>query len=227
MFQRGRYGLNQGKEEGRLRLALFSCVEITMPKEPFFSSDFAATKFSTAADKAEFGNTLLRFIESEWASALFTKGFYNRLSTCYGHIAHYVEGLIMRSACVNTLWIQSLTTSSQCIIPTFALSAVSQLPGGRSPHRNVKVCIPAARFALWRFCMNASHMAGDSRAGRFAVTGHESFGRLPSENKFSGSKFCFRTWNTVAKSLVGLCRFETNPQLCATLTTHDLITRLP
>jgi len=89
MFQRGRYGLNQGKEEGRLRLALFLCVEITMPKGPFLPSDFTATKFSTAADKAEFGNALLRFIESEWAPALFTKSFYNRLSMCFGHIAHY------------------------------------------------------------------------------------------------------------------------------------------
>jgi hypothetical protein len=88
MFQRGRYGLNQGKEEGRLRLALFFCVEITMPKGPFLPPDFTATKFSTAADKAEFGNTFLRFIESEWASALFTKSFYNRLSMCFSHIAH-------------------------------------------------------------------------------------------------------------------------------------------
>ena len=102
MFQRGRYGLNQGKEEGRLRLALFFCVEITMPKGPFLPSDFKATKFSTAADKAEFGNTLLRFIESEWASALFTKSFYNRLSMCFGHIAHYVEGVIMWSFFANT-----------------------------------------------------------------------------------------------------------------------------
>jgi hypothetical protein len=32
---------------------------------------------------------LLRFIESEWASALFTKRFYNRLSMCFSHIANY------------------------------------------------------------------------------------------------------------------------------------------
>ena len=76
---------------------LFLCVEITMPKGPFLPSDFTATKFSTAADKAEFGNTLLRFIESEWASALFTKSFYNRLSMCFGHIANYVEGASMWS----------------------------------------------------------------------------------------------------------------------------------
>ncbi len=60
-----------------------------MPKGPFLPSDFTATKFSTAADKAEFGNTLLRFIESEWDAALFTKSLYNRLSMCFGHIAHY------------------------------------------------------------------------------------------------------------------------------------------
>jgi hypothetical protein len=89
MIQRDRSGLNQGKEEGRLRLALFFCVEIKMPKGPFLPSDFTATKFSTAADKAEFGNTFLRFIESEWAPALFTKSFYNRLSMCFSHIAHY------------------------------------------------------------------------------------------------------------------------------------------
>lgn len=89
MFQRGRYGLNQGKEEGRLRLALFSCVEITMPKGPFLPSDFNATKFSTAAEKADFGNSLLHFIESEWAYALFTERFYHRLSMCFAHIANY------------------------------------------------------------------------------------------------------------------------------------------
>ena len=89
MFERGHHGLNQGKEEGRLRLALFFCVEIAMPKGPFLPSDFTATKFSTAADKATFGNTFLHFVESEWALTLFSKGFYNRLSMCFGHIAHY------------------------------------------------------------------------------------------------------------------------------------------
>ncbi len=117
MFQRGRYGLNQGKEEGQLRLALFICVEITMPKGPFLPSDFTATKFSTAADKAEFGNTLLRFIESEWAPAIFTKSFYNRLSMCFGHIAHYVEGVIMQSGNVNTAWARRSDTQSLRINP--------------------------------------------------------------------------------------------------------------
>jgi hypothetical protein len=105
-------------EDGGSDPASYPIVEITMPNGPFLPSDFTATKFSTAADKAEFGNTLLRFIESEWASALFTKSFYNRLSMCYGHIAHYVEGVIMWSVSVNTAWIQCSNTRSLCIIPT-------------------------------------------------------------------------------------------------------------
>jgi hypothetical protein len=59
-----------------------------MPKGPFLPEDFSTTKFSTAADKAEFGYHFLRFIDAEWAQALFTKGFYHRLSMCFGHIAH-------------------------------------------------------------------------------------------------------------------------------------------
>ena len=70
-----------------------------------------------AADKAEFGNTLLRFIESEWALALFTKSFYNRLSMCFGHIAHYVESMIMQSPHANGVQTLSLDTSWLRIIP--------------------------------------------------------------------------------------------------------------
>lgn len=69
-----------------------------MPKGPFIPSDFVPTKFSTAADKADFGNTFLHFIESDWKLTLFTNNFYNRLSMCFAHIAHYVVGAIMRSA---------------------------------------------------------------------------------------------------------------------------------
>jgi hypothetical protein len=63
-----------------------------MPKGPFLPTEFTPTRFSTAADKAEFGNHLLRFIESEWAQTLFTKDFYQRLSMCFGNIAHCVRG---------------------------------------------------------------------------------------------------------------------------------------
>ena len=60
-----------------------------MSKGPFDACQFVTTAWSTAADKAAFGNTYLRFIESEWQRTLFTKSFYGRLSNCFGHIAHY------------------------------------------------------------------------------------------------------------------------------------------
>jgi hypothetical protein len=60
-----------------------------MPKGPFVASQFVPTEWSSEADKAAFGNTFLHFIESGWKRTLFTKGFYQRLSNCFGHIAHY------------------------------------------------------------------------------------------------------------------------------------------
>jgi hypothetical protein len=89
-----------------------------MPKGPFLPLEFVPAKFSTAQDKVDFGNVFLHFIESEWARTAFAKSFYNRLSMCFGHIAHYVEGVIMQSASVNAPWIQRSTNSSLCIIPT-------------------------------------------------------------------------------------------------------------
>lgn len=59
-----------------------------MPKGPFAPSDFSPTEWSTAAEKADFGNTLLRFIEAGWKPTMFTKKLYSRLSMCFGHIAH-------------------------------------------------------------------------------------------------------------------------------------------
>jgi hypothetical protein len=138
---------------------LFSCVEITMPKGPFLPSDFTATKFSTAADKAEFGNTLLVFIESEWAPALFTKRFYNRLSMCFGHIAHYVERENMWSAGVNTPWIKSSTASALCIIPTIEFSAASQLPVGRSLSGTSKIGFQPLDPSLGDFASRGSEIA--------------------------------------------------------------------
>jgi len=60
-----------------------------MPRGPFLPSDFTPTKFSTGAEKSDFGNALLHFIDSEWKQTLFTEKLYNRLSNTFGHIAHY------------------------------------------------------------------------------------------------------------------------------------------
>jgi hypothetical protein len=67
----------------------FSLSGIHMPAKPFDASQFVPTEWSTAADKAAFGNTFLHFIDSEWKRSHFTKSFYQRLSNCFGHIAHY------------------------------------------------------------------------------------------------------------------------------------------
>jgi hypothetical protein len=64
-----------------------------MPKSPFIPSEFTPTEWSTSAEKAEFGNSLLRFIAAGWKPTMFTKKLYRRLSMCFGNIAHYnLEG---------------------------------------------------------------------------------------------------------------------------------------
>jgi hypothetical protein len=78
----------QGRE-GQRKLALCLAWRLSMPKGPFHPSEFVPTKFSSAQDKADFGNAFLHFIESEWARTAFSKSFYNRLSMCFSHIAHY------------------------------------------------------------------------------------------------------------------------------------------
>ncbi len=59
-----------------------------MRKGPLLPEDFLPTKFSTADDKAAFGNALLHFLEMNCRRELFTNSLYDRLSSCYGHIAH-------------------------------------------------------------------------------------------------------------------------------------------
>ncbi len=59
-----------------------------MSKGPFSAPQFKPTKWSTAEDKARFGNTFLHFVELDFARGLFTEKFYSRLSNCFSHIAH-------------------------------------------------------------------------------------------------------------------------------------------
>ena len=75
-----------------------------MTKGPFLASEFVATKFSSAAEKAEFGNALLHLIDSGFTRNLFTDRLYGRLSNCFGHIAHY------SSTGFYEEWFLSLTT---------------------------------------------------------------------------------------------------------------------
>ena len=60
-----------------------------MSQGPFSPSQFIPTKWSTAEEKARFGNAILHFIDSGFSRNLFTDRLYGRLSNCFGHIAHY------------------------------------------------------------------------------------------------------------------------------------------
>lgn len=60
-----------------------------MIKGPFSRAEFIPTEWSTAAEKAVFGNTLLHFLDSGCPRELFTKKFYTRLSMTFGNIAPY------------------------------------------------------------------------------------------------------------------------------------------
>jgi hypothetical protein len=55
----------------------------------FDASMFLPTKFSTAEDKALFGNRLIAFIEEGFPEHLFTNAFYSTLCQTFSFIAHY------------------------------------------------------------------------------------------------------------------------------------------
>jgi hypothetical protein len=54
----------------------------------FTASDFVSTKWSTAEEKAAFGNGLLHFMLTGFPAGRFTERLYMRLSMCFGQIAH-------------------------------------------------------------------------------------------------------------------------------------------
>ena len=55
----------------------------------FTASDFVPTKWSTAEEKAVFGNNLLHFMRTGFLAERFTEKLYMRLSMCFGHAAHF------------------------------------------------------------------------------------------------------------------------------------------
>lgn len=58
--------------------------------EPAFKAgDFIGTQSTNSLEKAKFANHLLRFIDKGFPETLFHRQFYQRLSCCFRHIAHY------------------------------------------------------------------------------------------------------------------------------------------
>ena len=60
-----------------------------MSQHRFQAESFTPTKWSTAEQKATFANQLVAFIAADFPANKFTKALYNRLSQCFGMIAHY------------------------------------------------------------------------------------------------------------------------------------------
>ena len=59
-----------------------------MKEKLFKANQFTPTQWSTAEDKAKFANQFVRLIERGFQKSDFPRGFYNRLSMIFGHIAH-------------------------------------------------------------------------------------------------------------------------------------------
>jgi len=55
----------------------------------FTASEFLPTKWSTADEKADFGNVFLHFMLTGFLAGRFTEKLYTRLSMCFGHISHF------------------------------------------------------------------------------------------------------------------------------------------
>jgi len=55
----------------------------------FQASNFSATQWTTAEDKAKMANKLTKFILNGFQQGSFTKDMYKRLSSMFGHIAEY------------------------------------------------------------------------------------------------------------------------------------------
>ena len=50
---------------------------------------FTATEWSSAKEKTKFATQFMRFVEHDFKETMFPQWFYQRLSMCFGMIAHY------------------------------------------------------------------------------------------------------------------------------------------
>jgi hypothetical protein len=55
----------------------------------FTADQFTPTRWEDAEEKARFARRFIWFVESDFAERDFPQALYRRLSSCFGHIAHY------------------------------------------------------------------------------------------------------------------------------------------
>lgn len=98
--------------------------------KPFNESQFTPTQWDTAADKANWANDLIAFIESGFDPKKFTEKLYKRLSMCFSHIAHYNSsgfwGEWFSSPIRQWKWILHIMESSCLGDPAFTYSDVEK-----------------------------------------------------------------------------------------------------
>ena len=76
---------------------LIPAIVRALRQPPFQGSDFTATRFAIAEDKAAFGSEMMCFIAADFPQRSWNEKLYRRLSNCFGLIAHYAEDVVMRS----------------------------------------------------------------------------------------------------------------------------------
>lgn len=95
------------------------------------AEQFTATKFTPAAEKAEFGNQLFALIAADFPEHLFTRKLYGTLSRSFGLIAHYDRGgfwdYYFDNAAAKLRFLQDLTTRCPCGDPAFTFSDLERV----------------------------------------------------------------------------------------------------
>ena len=96
----------------------------------FHTKDYMATEFSTAKDKAAFGNVLVVLVMSGFNQDKFSKRLYQRLSNCFGHIAHYdMYGFWsewFESKKKQLKWVEYILAHTVCGSPKFTFSDIER-----------------------------------------------------------------------------------------------------
>jgi len=99
----------------------------------FSPADFTPSKFSTAEQKAIFGNQLLAFVAAGFPEKKFTNALYERLSNCFGFIAHMNRNGFFETffTCIadKLRFIQALANAPRYGDPAYTFSDVERAIG--------------------------------------------------------------------------------------------------
>ena len=64
------------------------CKKIMKIQKEFIPEQFTPTKWNSAEQKAKFCYQFVSFVQSDFSQSKFPQWFYQRLSNCFGFIAH-------------------------------------------------------------------------------------------------------------------------------------------